>query len=233
MFEMVVQIGPLFDQAPDSRRDLPASPGSDKRQGPAFRKVLPERFCMTDSIQLLATRRSVPVPNLRGPGPDAGQLTQLLTIATRVPDHGKLVPWRLILIEGDKVAAFGDRLAEITAEKEPGATPERLQIERLRFRAPLVVAVVSRAAEHPKIPVWEQILSAGAVCMNLTNAANAQGFGTQWVTGWGAYDPQVTALLGLGEGEKIAGFIQIGTPDLRPEDRPRPALDTVVSRWEG
>lgn len=188
---------------------------------------------MPKALELLKTRRSVPAPALLPPGPDAGQLKELLTVAARVPDHGKLVPWRFVVIEGDAVPRFGERLASLVLQDEPGAPPERLKAERQRFCAPLVVVVVSRAGEHPKIPVWEQVLSAGAVCMNLENAANALGFGTQWVTGWAAYDGRVKVLLGLAPEEKIAGFIQVGTPSTRPEDRPRPNLAEVVTHWYG
>lgn len=186
---------------------------------------------MPEAIDLLATRRSVPAPNLLGPGPDGEQLEKLLTIAARVPDHGKLVPWRFILLEGEAVPRFSGRLADFVLADAPDAPELRIENEKKRFCAPLVVVVVSRAGEHPKIPEWEQILSAGAACMNLEHAATALGFGSQWVTGWAAYDARVRDLLGLAPGERIAGFVQIGTPNLKPEDRPRPPLGEIATRW--
>jgi nitroreductase len=186
---------------------------------------------MTDTIDLLSTRRSVPGPNLLAPGPDAAALEQILTIGTRVPDHGKLEPWRIVLIENEAVSALGRRIGAMLRAREPDIAPERLRKEESRFCAPLVVAVISRAGDHPKIPEWEQVLSAGAVCMNIETAAVALGFGAQWITGWPAYDEEVRALLGVLPEEKIAGFIQIGTPDLKPTDRPRPDLARIVSRW--
>jgi nitroreductase len=188
---------------------------------------------MPDAIELLATRRSVPAPNLLPPGPDAEQLATMLTIATRVPDHGKLAPWRFVLIEGDAVPQFSQKLSTLVAEAEPDAPEMRIEAEKKRFCAPLVVVAISRAGQHPKIPEWEQVLSAGASCMNLEHAAVALGFGAQWVTGWAAYDSRVHAVLGLEPGERIAGFVQIGTPNLALEDRPRPPLDAIVTRWAG
>jgi nitroreductase len=188
---------------------------------------------MPEAIDLLATRRSVPAPNLVRPGPDERQLDTLLTIAARVPDHGKLTPWRFILIEGEAVQRFSEKLAGFVLADAPDAPEARIEAEKRRFCAPLVVAVVSRAGAHPKIPEWEQILSAGAVCMNLSHAATALGFGSQWVTGWAAYDARVHALLGLSADERIAGLVQIGTPNLKPEDRPRPPLADIATRWSG
>lgn len=188
---------------------------------------------MPEAIDLLATRRSVPAPNLLRPGPDSEQLATLLTVASRVPDHGKLTPWRFILLEGDAVPRFSAKLADFVAGDVPDAPEMRLEAERKRFCAPLVVVVVSRAGEHPKIPEWEQILSAGAACMNLEHAASALGFGSQWVTGWAAYDARVRDLLGLEPAERVAGFVQIGTPNLKPEDRPRPPLGEIATSWSG
>ena len=187
---------------------------------------------MPDALTLLRTRRSVPTTALKPPAPSGEQLDLLLTVASRVPDHGKLAPWRFILFEGEAGTAIGEILARIFAEKNAGADPERIEAERLRLaRAPLVVAVVSRAGPHPKIPEWEQALSAGAVCMNLLNAAYAMGYAGQWLTGWFAYDPDVLRLLGLAPEERIAGFVHIGTPTETPPDRPRPELSAIVSRW--
>ncbi len=186
---------------------------------------------MSDMLELLQTRRSVAALNLVEPGPNEDTLRTLLTIAARVPDHGKLAPWRFIIFRGDGAAKAGEKLAEIAAAR--GETDvEKLAQERTRMtRAPLVVAVVSCAAPHPKIPVWEQELSAGAVCMNLLVATHASGFAGQWVTEWYCFDDEASALLGLKPGERFAGFVHIGTPTEVPSDRKRPDLDDLVTVW--
>lgn len=185
-----------------------------------------------DLLTLLETRRSVKIPDLVAPGPTAAELDRLLTIASRVPDHGKLTPWRFIVFEGDARLRAGEALASIFAVKEPRADADRLAMERARLaRAPLVVAVVSKAGVHPKIPEWEQILSSGAAAMNLVIAANAMGYGTNWITEWYAYDAAALAALGVAEGERVAGFIHIGTAAQRLDDRPRPALSDIVTRF--
>jgi nitroreductase len=187
---------------------------------------------MTDTLALLKLRRSVPPQFLSAPGPDAAQLDQLLTIAARVPDHGKLAPWRFIVIEGEARDKAGDIVAAAFKARNPDADAEKVEFERNRLRqAPLIVAVVSKAADHPKIPVWEQEMSAGAVCMNLLVAATAMGFGACWLTNWFAFDAAVLSAFGLGAEERIAGFIHIGTAETAPADRERPALADVVSRF--
>ncbi|MFD1701950.1 nitroreductase [Methylopila henanensis] len=191
---------------------------------------------MTDAanptIELLSARRSVPANALAEPGPDAGQLERMLTVAARVPDHGKLAPWRFVVIEGGARKSLDLRLAALLKELQPDAPPQRVaQQENLFSGSALVVAVVSRAAPHVKIPEWEQVLSAGAVCMNLVVAANAFGFGAQWLTGWAAYEPRALEILGLAPQEKIAGFIHVGAPTERWSDRPRPDLAEIVTRW--
>lgn len=184
------------------------------------------------TLELLRTRRSVPVLAMQEPGPDAGELESLLTIASRVPDHGKLAPWRFIVFEGEARARAGDIIASAFAAKTPDATQDQLQLERKRLlHAPLVIAVVSKAGTHAKIPEWEQILSAGAVCMNLVTAANAMGYVTSWLTQWYAYDRGVLDSFGLSPGEHIAGFIHIGSRQKVPDDRPRPALGEIVTRF--
>ena len=156
----------------------------------------------------------------------------MLTIASRVPDHGKLVPWRLIIFEGQARDAAGDAIAAAFCAKYPQAKPEHIAAERNRLvRAPLVIAVVSRAAPHVKIPEWEQVLSAGAAAMSLVLAAHALGDGANWITEWYAYDRRALEPLGLKENEKVAGFIHIGTPKHAPEDRPRPALAEIATRF--
>jgi nitroreductase len=156
----------------------------------------------------------------------------LLKIASRVPDHGKLVPWRYILFEGDARDRAGEIIASIYAKKHPEADAAKLAMERKRLSlAPLVVAVVSRAGPHEKIPEWEQVMTAGAVCMNLTIAANALGFATVWLSEWYSYDSEVLTQLGLAPSEKIAGFIHIGTQSNPREDRPRPVVADIVTRF--
>ena len=184
------------------------------------------------AIALLRTRRSLKPDELQGPGPSPPELETLLTVASRVPDHGKLVPWRFIVFQGDARFKAGEAIAHAFVEKYPGSGPEQIGFEKRRLaRAPLVIAVVSRAAPHAKIPEWEQVLSSGAAAMNLVVAANALGFGTAWLTEWYAYDRGVLEAFGLKPHEKIAGFVHIGRRRHAPEDRPRPALADVVTRF--
>lgn len=186
----------------------------------------------SDVQQFLSTRRSVGMAFLKEPGPDAAALEQLLTIATRVPDHGKIAPWRLVLIEGDARAEAGNRLAAIYARQNPEADAASIEIERQRFLpAPLTVVVISAPKSHPKVPEFEQLLSAGNVAFNLLHGAHALGFAGSWVTRWYAFDGEAGAMLGVQAGERIVGFVHIGTPTAVMEDRPRPVLDSVVSRW--
>jgi nitroreductase len=185
---------------------------------------------MNDQIDLMLRRRSVPPKLLAQPGPTPDELETLLTIASRVPDHGKLTPWRFVVVGGDARARIGDLIAAAFTADEPGAEADRVATERGRLlRAPLAIGVVSRASPHPKIPEWEQVLSAGAVCMNLIVAANAMGFRTAWLTEWFAYDRRILDALGLASHETMAGFIHIGRSDETPADRPRPALADIVT----
>jgi nitroreductase len=180
----------------------------------------------------LLTRRSVGMAFLKEPGPSATELEQMLTIATRVPDHGKIAPWRLVVIEKEARTAAGLRLAEIYARNNPGIDEASLDVERQRFLpAPLTVVVISSPKEHPKVPEFEQLLSAGNVAFNLVHAAYALGFAASWVSRWYAFNAEAAAMLGAGVGERIVGFIHIGTPTVTIEDRPRPALTEVVSYW--
>jgi len=187
---------------------------------------------MPDAVELLSTRRSRKAAELRPPGPSPTEIDKLLTIACRVPDHGKLTPWRFIVFEGDARLAAGAAIATAFSTKYPDAKPEHIEFERKRLaQAPLVIAVVSRAGPHVKIPEWEQVLSAGAAAMNLVLAAHALGYGANWITGWYAYDRGVLDALGLAPHERIAGFIHIGTPSGPVEDRPRPALSEIATRF--
>ena len=189
---------------------------------------------MADALELLKTRRSVKPIELIAPGPTAAELDTLLTVASRVPDHGKLTPWRFIVFQGDARLKAGDAIAAAFKTAHPEAKDENITFERERLaRAPLVIAVVSRAGPHVKIPEWEQVLSAGAAAMNLVTAAHALGFAATWITEWYAYDRGVLDALGLGPNEKIAGFVHIGRPKQPPEDRPRPPLAEIVTRFEG
>lgn len=188
----------------------------------------------SDTLTLLETRRSASAKAMQEPGPTADQLAQLLRVAVRVPDHGKLTPWRFILFEGDARQRAGDILADRWHELHPGHSEAMISEQRgMLMRAPTVLCVVSAVTEHPKIPVWEQQLSAGAVCQNLLIAATAMGVGCQWITGWYAFDEQVLAGLGLKEGEKVAGFLYLGTPKEPQGDRPRPEPDDLLTRWQG
>ncbi|WP_375466075.1 nitroreductase [uncultured Methylobacterium sp.] len=186
---------------------------------------------MNATLDLLRTRRSVPPPHLAAPGPTPEALDAILTLASRVPDHGKLAPWRFIVIEGEARVRIGAVIADTYAADNPEADAGRLAMEAKRLaHAPVVVAVVSRAGPHVKIPDWEQVLSAGAVAMNLVIAANAHGFATSWLTEWYAYDRRVLDALGLEPREKLAGFIHIGRAEEVPGDRPRPDLAEIVTR---
>lgn len=192
---------------------------------------------MTDSATLrdyFLNRRSVTLPFLKDPGPNPDEFEDMLRIATRVPDHGKLAPWRLVIYEGEDRQKIGDKLAEMFRARNPQATDDMVEKERRQFLpAPMTVGVLSTARPHPKIPEFEQLLSAGNVAFNLLHAALALGYGAHWVTRWFAYDHESAAFLGARQGEKFVGFVHIGTPEARLEDRDRPALEDVVSKWGG
>ena len=190
---------------------------------------MPANAAMRD---YLLTRRSVGIAFLKEPGPTAAELEQILTIGTRVPDHGKITPWRLVVIAGEARQLAGEKLAEIAARHNPGLDEAGREIEQQRFLpAPLTIGVISSPQEHPKVPEFEQLLSAGNVAFNLIHAAHALGYAASWVTRWYAFDAEAAAMLGAREGERFVGFVHIGTPAAAIEDRPRPALDDVVSYW--
>jgi len=187
---------------------------------------------MPDAIELLKTRRSIPAAFLGEPAPTDAELAEMLTIAARVPDHGKLAPWRFIVLSGDARLQAGTLIGETFAAKNPDADATKVAEERNRLaRAPLVVGVVSTAASHLKIPEWEQFLSAGNAAMSLVLAAHAFGYAAQWTTGFPAYDADAARVLGVGVGERIVAFIHVGTPTVPAVDRPRPNLAAVVTRW--
>jgi nitroreductase len=194
------------------------------------RATLSTGYKMNETVDLLRTRRSAAPVMLAGPGPTEDERDLLLTIAARVPDHGKLAPFRFIVFEGAARDKAGAIIAAAFVKANPEADENRIEAERKRLAfAPLVIGVVSRAAPHEKIPQWEQVLAAGAVCMSLVIAANAMGFATAWLTEWYAYDRAVMERFGLAESEKIAGFIHIGRHPGPREDRPRPALAELVT----
>ncbi|TVR10174.1 MAG: nitroreductase [Salinarimonadaceae bacterium] len=182
------------------------------------------------TLDLLSARRSVAAKMLREPGPGREELERMLSVAARVPDHGKLEPWRFVVVAAEARERIGEVIAAAAVADDPQIDEEKLAQQRgLLARAPVVVAVVSRAAPHPKIPEWEQILSAGAACQNLLIAVRASGYAANWITEWIAYDRRVLDALGLTAGERIAGFVHIGSADFTPPDRARPALDTIVT----
>jgi nitroreductase len=188
----------------------------------------------TALLDYLKNRRSVGIAFLKDPGPTPDQLREILAVGTRVPDHGKLVPWRLVLFEGDARMQAGEGLAEIARTRRPDLDAAGLDLERRQFLpAPLTIGVVYSPQPSAKSPELEQLLSAGAVCFNLLNAAFAVGLAASWVTRWFAFDPEAQQLLGARGGERFVGFVHIGTPAIIPEDRERPEPDGLVTRWPG
>lgn len=183
-----------------------------------------------DTLDLLLTRRSGSAKAMGEPGPSKAELAAILKAGARTPDHGKLFPWRFIVFEGESRARFGAMLGDILEAE--GEREKQIEEERKRFlRAPVVIGVISAAREQIKIPVWEQELSAGAVCQNLLVAAHALGFVANWITEWYAYHPKVKERLGLKPGERVAGFIYIGTSTVELEERPRPEMDKIVTYY--
>lgn len=181
----------------------------------------------------LATRRSSRPRDLVEPGPDPEQLRRILEIAVRTPDHGKLFPWRFVHVSSGRRPAFAEMLLAAYRSSKPDA-PARLEVEavqRFATQAPELVVLLSSPFEGHKIPAWEQELSTGAVAMNLLHAASAFGFGGGWVTGWAAYSPAVLVSLGGRPNERVAGFFFLGTNAAELEERPRPAIEDVVSEW--
>lgn len=181
----------------------------------------------------LLSRRTIPAAFLGAPGPGSDEIRTILQMSARVPDHGKLAPWRFIVYRSEDAVRIGERLVELWQAKDPSASDERLQQERERFsRAPQVIGVVSAPQTPHKIPVWEQELSAGAVCMTMLHAARAMGFSAQWLSEWFSFDDTAAAFLGCRADERFAGFIHIGTPTQDPVERPRPDLDAITTFWK-
>jgi len=183
----------------------------------------------------LKTRRSNLAKVMGGPGPSADQLSELLMIAARVPDHRKLAPWRFVIFQGEARADFGQHIGAAFKKNNPDMPEDRIEFEQQRFtRAPMVVGVISSPAECKRAtPIWEQQLSSGIVCYNLMIAAQAAGFGAQWLTEWYAYDADVGAALGMGAGDQVAGFVYIGTPLEASRERVRPNVEDKTSFWAG
>jgi len=185
-----------------------------------------------EARQLIALRRSVSKRSLTEPGPNATALDELLTVATRVPDHRRLAPWRFLVFEGEARAAFNQRAVEIQKQEDPNASETMLADTAGYFtRAPVVVAVISSPDRHHKTPVWEQELSCGALCQNLLLAANASGWAGCWLSEWIAFSPGINALLGLTEDERVAGYIYLGTAKEMPQERMRPDTEAKITRW--
>ena len=185
----------------------------------------------TSPLALLRTRRSGKPRDMVEPGPDAAQLRTILEAAIRVPDHGKLAPWRFVVVGSDQRQRLADVLTSAYLAEKPGAG--RLEIETMEQfarQAPTLIVALSTPVADSKIPLWEQELSVGAACMNLLTAAHASGFVGGWLTGWPAYSDAVRNAFGS-PGERIAGFIFIGSPGRALEERPRPDYDKVVINW--
>ena len=186
---------------------------------------------LTTPQSLLETRRSARPREMIAPGPTDAELERILTIAARVPDHGKLSPWRFVPVASDQRAAFADLLAKALPESEPDAVAAHFaKAHEFAHQAPTLVVLISAPIESHKIPVWEQQLSCGAVGMNLLLAAHALGYVGGWITGWAAYSERVRAAF-CAPGERIAGFIFLGSPGAALEERPRPDLASVARNW--
>jgi nitroreductase len=192
---------------------------------------LPEK-APEDSLTCLNARRSVPAKQLAAPGPDDATLERMLRAAVRVPDHGKRTPWRFLRISGDARQALGEALVIRALQRDPAAGAAMIDKDRHRFtHAPLIVAVIAKLGPDEKIPESERFSSASCVCFALLQAAQACGFGAQWLTGWPAYDDTILRLLGLGTDERIAGFIHIGTPKMEAPERERPDPCALLTDW--
>jgi len=176
----------------------------------------------------LATRRSGPAQSLTVPGPSPAQIDEILALGARTPDHGKLFPWRFVVLGPQSRADLALRLEPLAARQTP---PDKARSVLAKLvNPPVTLLVVSAPIPGHKVPVWEQELSAGAVCMNLEHAANALGFASSWITDWYSYDPEAVALFGVGPGERIAGFIHVGSLAEAPLERPRPVMADKITR---
>lgn len=196
-------------------------------------RIFPLPSRQDDILSFLENRRSNLAKVMAGPGPAPAQRDRMIDIAARVPDHRKLAPWRFIIFEGDARTQMGKHIGAAFQKQNPDMPLDRVQFEAARMqRAPLVVAVVSAPKECPRgTPKWEQELSSAAVCYNLCLAAQATGFGAQWLTEWYGYDADVASAMGLGDHERISGFIYIGTPSEPAKERARPDVSALVTQW--
>lgn len=207
----------------------PAVPGS---LSPFKRKGRPD--LTSPIVDFLLHRRSAPIEELREPAPSDAEIETLIRVATRVPDHGRMEPWRFILYRGEARRRIGEMLAELAEKREGPLDAGRLEKERRRFaRAPLVIGVVSVPRENPKIPQWEMFLSGGAAAMNLVIAANAMGYGTNWISNWYADDAEGRRLLGLAPQERVIGFVHVGTFEGTARERPRPDIGKLYGDYSG
>jgi nitroreductase len=194
--------------------------------------IMAELNDLSSVLKFLKTRKSASAKALGAPGPTRSELGEMLDIAVRAPDHGKLTPWRFIVFEGEARAKIGEAFAGRWQVLHPGHGDEILAFHRALFlRAPTVVAVVSTAATHAKIPEWEQLLSSAAVCYNIVLAATAMGYHAQWQTDWVAYDAETRAAMGLKATERISGLVYLGTSTAPLEERPRPDAKALTTRW--
>lgn len=202
-------------------------PASAVPAAPAEHEICNATFESAETLALLARRRSTKVVHFQEPGPAGQALDDIIRLAARTPDHGKLGPWRFVIIEGEARGRAGDALARVV----DGDDDARAKARETFLRAPVCVMVVSTAAPHPKIPEWEQHLSTGAVCYGMLIAAHAMGYGGCWLTGWPCYDARARAALSLAESERIAGFIYLGTPTETATERSRPDWASRTSRF--
>ena len=196
---------------------------------PAFGDPVDVARPSPDTLALMARRRSASAPVLAAPAPSAEELNELLRLAARAPDHGKLFPWRFVILQGEAKAALVRELERLAAD-QPKPDKALGALAKLR-NPPLTIAVISRVIEC-NIPEWEQVLSSGAVCQNLLIAADAMGYGANWITDWYSYDEQAVRLLGLEPHERVAGFVHLGTLPDPPLERVRPELDKLVTVWK-
>lgn len=184
-------------------------------------------------LEFLKTRRSVPSKMMGGPAPSLSEIEEMLQIASRVPDHGKLAPWRFVLYSDIAKTRINKKIHARAIALNPSLNEDLQEVERTRFSlTQAIIGIYSNVKEHPKVPVWEQELSAGASAMNFLIAANAFGYDAQWFTGWYAFDEALTAEFGLQEKERVAGFMHIGTRKMPKSERPRPALEHIFSTME-
>jgi nitroreductase len=195
---------------------------------PDLTDTLPEPRFSAEMLTRLALRRSAPAQALMAPGPSPEQVRDLLRIAARAPDHGKLFPWRFLIFEPQDKALIVERLSAIAVLRSDSVKAQAVLAKFMN--PPFTVAVISSVTSNAK-PEWEQRLSSAAVCMNMLHAADAMGFGANWITDWYSYDPDALAIFGVGPHEQVAGFIHVGTPPGPTQERPRPDVAAITTVW--